>query len=94
MYLGSITDIYRKVPEVPAGTYTITEVKTSHYDVESVYVEGGGKVTADNTVICDLVNNNRATGVFTNTITNYNGFSHSGLQYNPFIQFQGAGDIH
>ena len=93
MYAGIITDIYRKVPEVPAGTYTITEVKTSHYDVESVYAESG-KVTSDNTVICDLVNNKEAIGVFTNTITNYNGFSHSELKYNPFIQFQGAGNIH
>ena len=53
MYAGIITDTYRKVPEVPAGTYTITEVKTSHYDVESVYAEGG-KVTSDNTVMLNV----------------------------------------
>ena len=76
---------------VTAGTYTITEIDTSHYGIKEVMYGYGASspdseinTVKDNKVTLDLINNDSGSAIFTNTITNYNGFSHSDSIYNEF----------
>ena len=72
---------------VTAGTYTITEIDTSHYGIKEImYGDSEINTVKDNKVTLDLINNDSGLAIFTNTITNYNGFSHSDSIYNEFYR--------
>lgn len=67
-----------------AGTYTVSEIDTSRYTEDTVIAESNSKVSGD-TLICDLVHNEWASGVFVNKGTYKQGFSHNDIVFNEFI---------
>lgn len=69
---------------VPAGTYTVSEVKVSRYDISDIYCEGATR--NGNTVVCDLVNNDTSTVIVYNALTNNGKFSHSDMENNVFYK--------
>lgn len=76
-----------------AGTYTASEIKTSRYALDSVYEKKFNfnlgefeYIKVNNDVLnCDLVNNQNVQGKFLNKRTKIQGFSHSDLKANVFI---------
>ncbi len=66
-----------------AGTYKVTEVDTSRYDLTKV-VASSGATSSNNILNCDLVNNKEAKGTFTNSLTKFNLWSHSNITINQF----------
>lgn len=66
-----------------AGTYKVTEVDTSRYDLTSV-AAGSGATSSNNILSCDLVNNKEAKGIFINSLSKFNLWSHSDLIINRF----------
>lgn len=66
-----------------AGTYKVTEVDTSRYDLTKV-VASSGTTSSNNILNCDLVNNKEAKGTFTNSLTKFNLWSHSNIKINQF----------
>lgn len=66
-----------------AGTYKVTEVDTSRYDLTSV-AAGSGATSSNNILSCDLVNNKEAKGTFINSLSKFNLWSHSDLIINSF----------
>lgn len=66
-----------------AGTYKVTEVDTSRYDLTSV-AAGSGATSSNNILSCDLVNNKEAKGTFINSLSKFNLWSHSDLIINRF----------
>lgn len=70
---------------IPAGNYTVTEIKTSRYDVENVNVVYG-KISKGNVVECDLVNYDNDKVIFTNGLEKQNLFSHSNMLNNIFFK--------
>ena len=61
---------------IPAGTYTITEKNVERYQLESV-TAGKNVTVAGNTATADLSSEKEAEVTFTNTMTQYEKFSHA-----------------
>lgn len=66
-----------------AGSYKVTEVDTSRYDLTSV-IANSGATSSNNILNCDLINNKEAKGTFTNSLTKFNLWSHSNIKINQF----------
>lgn len=79
-------DYYTKTvtfDNLTAGTYKVTEVDTSRYDLTKV-AAGSGSTSSNNILNCDLINNKEAKGTFTNSLTKFNLWSHSNIKINQF----------
>lgn len=72
---------YSFSPRYIQGVTTFEPFGGYSYD-EDLYLFNSVK---DNKVTLDLINNGSGSAIFTNTITNYNVFSHSDSIYNEFV---------
>lgn len=72
-----------------AGTYTASEIDTSRYVLQEAIATQNATIK-DSNIICDLVNGDTAEGVFINTSSSLQSFSHNDLKVNGFIHIQQA----
>ena len=72
--------------DLTAGTYTASEITTSRYVLQEAIAIQNATVK-DSNIICDLVNGDTSEGVFINTSSSLQSFSHNDLKVNVFENF-------